>query len=87
MSVREHTDGAAALRPRRVLVTGMGLWSPLGTDVAQSFAAAVAGRSAIRPARGRTPPSRGPAPRRETRGSAPCACMIRVLSGRHFFVI
>ncbi|OIQ89861.1 3-oxoacyl-[acyl-carrier-protein] synthase 2 [mine drainage metagenome] len=48
---REVIDGADATLPRRVLVTGMGMWSPLGVDVASSFDAAAAGRSAIRPAR------------------------------------
>lgn len=39
---------AAGAPPTRVLVTGMGMLSPLGRDVTESFAAATAGRSAIR---------------------------------------
>ena len=45
--VSPSADGA---QPTRVLVTGMGMIGPLGADVAQSFCAAAAGRSAIRPA-------------------------------------
>ena len=48
---RDALDGADGMLRRRVLVTGMGLWTPLGVDVAQCFEAAAAGRSAIRPAR------------------------------------
>ena len=44
--VLEHA--AAQAQPTRVLVTGMGMWSPLGVNVASSFDAACAGRSAIR---------------------------------------
>ncbi len=36
--------------PTRVVVTGMGMVSPLGADVARSFEAALAGRSAVRAA-------------------------------------
>ncbi len=40
----------AETAPRRVVVTGMGMLSPLGADVPGSFAAALGGRSAVRPA-------------------------------------
>lgn len=39
-----------AARASPVVVSGMGMISPLGADVGSSFAAAVAGRSAVRPA-------------------------------------
>ncbi len=40
----------ARARGSRVVVTGLGMVSPLGPDVARSFAAALAGRSAVRAA-------------------------------------
>ncbi len=43
-----ETTRLASPRSRRVVVTGMGMLSPLGADVARSFEAAVAGRSAGR---------------------------------------
>ena len=45
---RKRTRARAG--PIRVVVSGMGMVSPLGPDVARSFAAALAGRSAVRAA-------------------------------------
>ena len=49
-SVLRRDDAVQAAELPRVVVTGMGMLSPLGADVARSFDAAVAARSAVRAA-------------------------------------